>query len=137
MFECDLLSTSRSGLQQHIRSIHRFACEQCDYLATDKQLEEACSSRSGNLKEYQCVLCHLLFSQRQHLDNIGICLAMSSLQLPPYVLRWIIDWLPNYDRLSHHKKIRLIESVRASIWKIKGKARPQKRALLLTRFTSK
>jgi hypothetical protein len=28
--------------------------------------------------------------------------------------------LPNYDRLSHHKKIHLIESVRNSIWKIKG-----------------
>jgi hypothetical protein len=54
-------------------------------------------------------------------DIIGICLTMSSLELPPYVLLWIIDWLPNYDRLSHHKKIRLIESVRASIWKIKGK----------------
>jgi hypothetical protein len=53
-------------------------------------------------------------------EIIGICLAMSSLELPPYVLLWIIDWLPNYDRLSHHKKIHLIESVRASIWKIKG-----------------
>jgi hypothetical protein len=53
-------------------------------------------------------------------EIIGICLAMSSLELPPYVLLWIIDWLPNYDRLSHHKKIHLIESVRNSIWKIKG-----------------
>jgi hypothetical protein len=53
-------------------------------------------------------------------EIIGICLAMSSLELPPYVLLWIIDWLPNYDRLSHHKKIHLIESVRASIWKLKA-----------------
>ena len=29
----------------------------------------------------------------------------SALELPPYVLLWIIDWLPNYyDKLSHQKK---------------------------------
>ena len=54
-------------------------------------------------------------------EIVGICLAMSSLELPPYVLLWIIDFLPNYDKLSHHKKIELITSVRASIWKIQGK----------------
>lgn len=36
-------------------------------------------------------------------EIIGICVAMSSLDLPPYVLLWIIDRLPNYDRLSHQK----------------------------------
>jgi hypothetical protein len=54
-------------------------------------------------------------------EIIGICIALSSFELPPYVLLWIIDWLPNYDRLSHHKKIQLIESVRNSIWKIRRK----------------
>ena len=53
-------------------------------------------------------------------DIIGICLALSSLDLPPYVLLWIIDWLPRYDLLSHHKKIQLIESVVQSIRKLKG-----------------
>ena len=53
-------------------------------------------------------------------EIIGICLAMSSLDLPPYVLLWIIDELPNYDLLSHHKKIELITSVRDSIWKLKN-----------------
>jgi ankyrin repeat protein len=52
-------------------------------------------------------------------EIVGICLAMSSLDLPPYVLLWIIDWLPNYDRLSPRHKIRLIESVRSSIRNVK------------------
>ena len=53
-------------------------------------------------------------------EIIGICLAMSALELPPYVLLWITDYLPSYDKLSHHKKIQLIMSVRDSIWKIQG-----------------
>lgn len=52
-------------------------------------------------------------------EIVGICLAFASLELPPYILLWIVDWLPNYDKLSHRKKIHLIESVRSSIWKIK------------------
>jgi hypothetical protein len=56
------------------------------------------------------------FAQR---DIIGICLAMSPLELPHYVMLWIIDWLPNYHRLSHLKKIRLIESVHTSVRKLK------------------
>jgi hypothetical protein len=38
-------------------------------------------------------------------EIVDICIALASRKLPPYVLLWIIDWLPNYDRLSHHKKI--------------------------------
>ena len=53
-------------------------------------------------------------------DIIGICLALAPLELPPYVLLWIVDWLPRYDLLSHHKKIHLIESVVQSIRKLKG-----------------
>ncbi len=56
-----------------------------------------------------------------HGDIIGICLAMCKLDLPPYVLLWIIDWLPIYHLLSHHKKIYLIENVRNSIWKSESK----------------
>ena len=55
-----------------------------------------------------------------HPDIIGICLALAPLDLPPYVLLWIVDWLPRYDLLSHHKKIHLIESVVKSIRKLKG-----------------
>lgn len=45
---------------------------------------------------------------------------MSSLRLPPYVLLEIVDWLPFYERVvSHRRKIRLIESVRDSIRKIR------------------
>ena len=52
---------------------------------------------------------------------VDICLALSPLELPPYVLLWIIDWLPRFDKASHHKKIQLITSVRDSIWKLKNK----------------
>ena len=62
---------------------------------------------------------------------------MSALELPPYVLLWIIDFLPNYDFLSHHKKIHLIESVRASIWKIKGEKAKRKGLCMFVDFSSK
>jgi hypothetical protein len=56
-----------------IRSIHewvRFACEQCDYLATEKgSLKQYVRAVHEKLREYQCVLCHLLFSTRQPLIN--------------------------------------------------------------------
>jgi hypothetical protein len=54
-------------------------------------------------------------------EIVGVCLAFASLDLPPYVLLWIMDWLPHYDKLSHHKKIHLIHAVRNSIWKLKGR----------------
>ena len=60
------------------------------------------------------------FMQFAQPDIIGICLALAPLELPPYVLLWIVDWLPRYDLLSHHKKIHLIESVVQSIRKLKG-----------------
>ena len=53
-------------------------------------------------------------------EIIGICLALAPLELPPYVLLWIVDWLPRYDLLPHRKKIHLIESVVKSIRNIKG-----------------
>ncbi len=59
--------------------------------------------------------------QHAQPDIIGICLAFAPLELPPYVLLWITDFLPNYNLLSHHKKIELITSVRDSIWKVKGR----------------
>ena len=52
-------------------------------------------------------------------DIIGICLAIFPLDLPAYVLLWIIDWLPNYDKLFHLSKITLIQNVYASIRKLK------------------
>lgn len=52
-------------------------------------------------------------------DIVGICLALAPLELPPYVMLWIIDFIPQYAQVSHHDKIELITSVRASIWKIR------------------
>jgi hypothetical protein len=62
---------------------------------------------------------------------------MSSTELPQYVLLWIIDYLPNYDMLSHLEKIRLIESCRDSIWKIKGEKAKRKGLCMFVDFSSK
>ncbi len=55
-----------------------------------------------------------------HPDIVDICLALAPFDLPPYVLLEIIDWLPQFARLSHHKKIHLIQAVWHSIRKING-----------------
>jgi hypothetical protein len=56
-----------------------------------------------------------------HVVILNICIAMSSLQLPNYVLLEIIDWLPYYEAaISHLKKIRLIEAANRSISRLKG-----------------
>ena len=65
-------------------------------------------------------------------EIIGICLAFAPLELPPYVLLWITDFLPNYDKLSH-KKIALITSVRNSIWKIRERKEIRQRFGLRSR----
>ena len=51
---------------------------------------------------------------------LDTCLAMSPLELPPYVLLWIVDWIPFFEHaVSHRKKIHLIESIRDSVWRIR------------------
>ena len=71
--DCDATFTQRGHLRQHVRSIHefvRYACEQCDYLATEKgHLKKHVRAVHEKLREYQCVLCHLMFSQRADLDR--------------------------------------------------------------------
>lgn len=58
---------------------------------------------------------------RNVYENIvGICIAFASLQLPSYVLLWIVDYLPDYHLLSHLKKIRLIEKMTRRYRKIIG-----------------
>jgi len=49
---------------------------------------------------------------------IDICIALQSLNLPPYVLLEIIDWLPLFEYVDHKKKIDLIINVKKSISKI-------------------
>lgn len=57
-----------------------------------------------------------------HPILLNICVAMSSLQLPNYVLLEIVDWFEYWEvAVSHRKKIQLIENVNRSIRKINGK----------------
>ena len=51
---------------------------------------------------------------------LDICLAMSPMQLPNYVLLEIIDWLPYYEvAVRRLKKITLIENVNRSCHKFR------------------
>ena len=38
-------------------------------------------------------------------------LALFPLELPSYVMLWILDWLPDYVHCEHHRKIHLIEKM--------------------------
>lgn len=63
----------------------------------------------------------LVWQQSLHQKVLEYCLAMASLQLPPYVLLWIFEWLPLMHLVSHHKVIRLIETVVKSIVRVDDK----------------
>lgn len=52
---------------------------------------------------------------RAHSTIINICIALAELELPPYVLLWIVEFIPPLHMLSHLYKIRLIEAVTRSI----------------------
>lgn len=54
-----------------------------------------------------------------HPRLLDLSIAMSPLNLPPYVLLWIIDFLPEFAFVSHHRKIHLLESIARSIRKIR------------------
>ena len=49
---------------------------------------------------------------------IDISIALASIDLPPYVLLEIIDWLPLFEYVDHKKKIDLIINLKKSISKI-------------------
>jgi hypothetical protein len=66
-----------------------------------------------NVKMRWCVIHPLIV-------DIVIALASAPLNLPAYVLLWIIDWLPHLERAhSELKKIRLIANVIESIRRVK------------------
>ena len=49
---------------------------------------------------------------------IDFCIALTSFDLPAYVLLEIIDWLPLFQYVDHKKKIDLIINLKKSISKI-------------------
>lgn len=102
-----------------VSNLYVFVCYLIFYSWKKKETDRA-ESGLRTMKRIRARLAVRLMRFAQQ-EIVGICLAMSSLDLTPYVLLWIIDFLPNYDRLSHVRKIRLIESVRESIWKTKKK----------------
>ncbi len=80
-----------------------------------------------NLEEkiFKCITkkCEYADEQSQYRQSIikDVCIAFAPLQLPPYVLLEIIDWLPHIEYEKHFKKISLIISMRNSIRKIQEK----------------
>lgn len=59
-------------------------------------------------------------SYRQHAAILDICVGLSALALPPYVVLEIIDWLPTLTRLPRLTKIRLIEGVYFSARRVRS-----------------
>jgi len=57
-----------------------------------------------------------------HPIILDAAIVLLDAPLPPYVLLEVLDWLPGMDRQNHVRKIRLIESVRASIRRVRGSA---------------
>ena len=53
-----------------------------------------------------------------HGQVVDFCLAIMPLNLPPYVMLEIFDWLPLMEHVRHYNKIRLIESCIRSYRKI-------------------
>ena len=48
----------------------------------------------------------------------GVAFALSALELTPYVVLWIVDWLPRMHFMRLLRKTRLIESVQSSIRRV-------------------
>jgi ankyrin repeat protein len=79
-----------------------------------KTVQQRIDERNSTMKDIKHKLGIRLmeFAQPEILDT---CIAMAPLTLPAYVMLWILDELPNYHRVSHIRKIRLIENVIKSI----------------------
>lgn len=58
---------------------------------------------------------------RNHAKIVDVCFALLDEPFPPYVLLEILDWLPAMHWQNHIAKIRLIESVRASMRRVRQK----------------
>jgi len=54
------------------------------------------------------------WTRRAHDRLRDAALALAPLDLPDYVLMWILDWLPEFTERSELRKIGLLRSVRAS-----------------------
>jgi hypothetical protein len=59
------------------------------------------------------------WTRRAHDLLRDSALALAPLALPPYVLMWILDWLPEFSRRSELKKITLLQNIYASRKRIK------------------
>ena len=56
-----------------------------------------------------------------YLDRVlGVAIALDPLDLPPYVLLEIVDWLPKMELWAHGKKIAIILKAQASMRRIKA-----------------
>ena len=53
--------------------------------------------------------------RKVHAVLLDAYIALSALQLPPYVMLWIVDWLPHYEHVSRIKKVALLESLYKSM----------------------
>lgn len=59
---------------------------------------------------------------------VDICIAMSELALPVYVILEIVDWLPKMELTNRWKRVRVIERVKASIERVYANRNSTKRS---------
>lgn len=93
---CKLVRDQIGDFFTENKSLHSFVLKHEDSNQIENLLSEKIIKRNKELPVRALLI-----------DN---CIALSSLQLPAYVLLWIFDWLPDCldDNMSHHKKIGLI-----------------------------
>lgn len=123
---CEALRESNADESRSVEQSHRFRCR-IEY----RRNAESESFHSSTQFEYVDSLClyymSVIFKFKDnsfplefasyidrnlriqwthvHAVLLDICIAMSVLRLPPYVMLWIIDWVPHYDLVSHRRKI--------------------------------
>ena len=51
------------------------------------------------------------WSKEVHRDYLHIAIALAPLNLPTYILLWLLDWLPEFALKPEIKKIRLLERI--------------------------
>ena len=69
---CDYKATTKSSLQQHMKSIHdgvKYSCKYCDYKATPKSNLQQHVKSLHDLVKYSCEYCDYKATQKGNLEQ--------------------------------------------------------------------
>ena len=85
---------------------------------------EALAKSNGivdDAKQWYKIWASPAFERPEHEEFVGVCMALSPLELTPYVINWILSWLTPFALKNELLKLRLIESVQASCRRMRDK----------------